>query len=208
MLSLVDAPDTHSVLKTPDWRYRIDFALGKKSGVNLGLNLLTKPNPGDHENWFKVIGEAQRRYKDYAQKFGDGIEIVGRNNIAELRLQWGGKTTLASGMAATDKTFKVVAPDLLPSPPLLVKIDNEIVEIGKIDRGTGVCSDVVRAEHKTQAASHPAEAAVEVFKSATQTHWWRLTGETRLLPLTRYTVSLSYDDPEFPKPKIPREATP
>jgi hypothetical protein len=208
MLSLVDAPDTHSVLKTPDWRYRIDFVLGKKSGVNLSLNLLTKPNPSDHENWFKVIGEAQRRYIDYAQKFGDGIEIVGRNNIAELRLQWGGKTTLVSGMAATDKSFKVAAPDLLPSPPLLVKIDNEIVEIGKIDRGTGVCSDVARAEHKTQAASHSAEAAVEVFKSATQTHWWRLTGETRLLPLTRYTVSLSYDDPEFPKPKIPRETTP
>ena len=208
MLSLVDAPDTQSVLKTPDWRYRIDFALGKKSGINLSLDLLTKPNPSDHENWFKVIGEAQRRYKDYAQKYGDGIEIVGKNNIAELRLQWGGKTTLVTGITAGDKSFNVAAPDLLPSPPLLVKIDNEIVEIGKIERGTGLCSEVTRAEHKTQAASHGANAVVEVFKSATQMHWWRLTGETKLLPLTRYTVSLSYDDPEFPKPRIPRESTP
>jgi hypothetical protein len=87
-------------------------------------------------------------------------------------------------------------------------IDNEIIEVGEVDRGTGVCSKLTRGQHRTQAATHAAGTDVEVFKTATQTHWWRLTGETRLVPLTRYTVSLSYDDPEFPKPKVPGEATP
>jgi hypothetical protein len=123
MLSLIDVPGTHSVLKRPDWRYRIDFLLGKKSGIDFSLHLLTKPNPGDHENWIKVFNAAHQRYKDYAQKWGDGIEIVGRNNIAELRLQWKGKTALVSGIVGADKSFRVAAPDLLPSPPLLVKID-------------------------------------------------------------------------------------
>ena len=208
MLSLLDAPDTQSVLKIPDWRYRVDFALAKKSGIDFSLSLLTKPNPTDHENWLKVFNNAHERYRDYAQKWGDGMEIVGRNNVSELRFQWGGNTSLVSAINDSEKSFRIAAPDLLPAPPLLVKIDNEVVEIGKIDRGTGVCSEVLRAQHKTQKAAHAANAAVEVFKSATQTQWWRLTGETKIVPLTRYTISLTYDDPEFPKPKIPRETTP
>lgn len=125
-----------------------------------------------------------------------------------MRLQWAGKTSLVSGIGDTEESFKVAAPDLLPGAPLLVKIDNEIVEIGKIAQGTGLCSDVTRAQHRTQKAPHAADTVVEVFKTVSQTHWWGLTGETRLLPLTRYTVSLSYDDPVFPKPKVPGEATP
>lgn len=198
--------DITVLMPPPDWRYRIDFILGKKSGIDFSLNLLTKPDPGDHENWLKVVNEAHGRYRNYAQKWGDGIEIVGKNNLTELRVQWEGKTTLVSGIVAADNSFRVAAPDLLPASPLLVTIDDEIVEVGAVHRGTGVCSELARGQHGTQAASHAAGKAVEVFKTATQTHWWRLTDETRLVPLTRYTVSLSYVDPLFPKPKVPGEA--
>lgn len=197
MLALIDV---QGLIPIPDWRYRIDFTLGEKSGIDFSLGLLEKPNPSDHENWLRVINEAHSRHRAYARKWGDGIEMVGKNNIAELRFQWEGETALVSGIVATDNSFRVAAPDLLPAPPLLVKIDSEIIEIGALDRGTGTCSKVRRGQRGTQAASHAAGKAVEVFKTVTQTHWWRLTGETRLVPLTRYTLSLSYDDPQFPKP--------
>jgi hypothetical protein len=137
MLSFVDAEETHAVIPKPDWRYRIDFTLGEKTGIDFSLGLLEKPDPGDHEHWLEVFNEAHQRHKDYAQKWGDGIEIVGKNSIAEIRFQWEGES-----------------------------------------------------------------------KTVTQTSWWRLSNETRLLPLTRYTISLSYDDPRFPKPKVPGEIDP
>ena len=208
MLALKEAEETHDFIPKPDWRYRIDFIQGERSNEPFNLGLLEKPDPSDHENWLKVFHEAHDRYRDYAQKHGDGTEIVGKNNLAEIRLQWGGRTGLVSSMGAADDSFTVTAPDLLAAPPLLVKIGDEIIQVGAIHRGTGVCSEVARAQHGTQAAAHAAGATVEVFKTATQTHWWRLTGDTRLLPLTRYTISLDYLDPQYPKPKIPSETNP
>ena len=92
--------------------------------------------------------------------------------------------------------------------PLLIKIDDEIIKVGAVDRGTGECSGVARGQHRTTAATHKAGAAVTVFPTASQVQWWRLSDESKLLPLTRYTLSLSYTDPDFPKPKLPRETTP
>jgi hypothetical protein len=205
MLAIREAAGPDAFLNTPDWRYRIDFLLGEKSGIDFSLGLLEKPDPSDHEHWLKVFSAAQSRHKDYSQKWGDGLEIVGRNNLAELRFQWEGQTGLASNLAIADGTFTVSGPDLLPASPLLVKIGDEIIRVGVLDRVTGVCSKVSRAQHGTQAAAHVVGSTVEVFKTVTQTHWWRLTGETKLLPLTRYTVSLDYNDPLFPKPKVPGE---
>jgi hypothetical protein len=206
MLSIIDAPGTHSSTAShPDWRYRIDFILGEKSGIDFSLNLLTKPNPNDHENWLEVFGEAHQRYKDYAQKWGHGIEIIGKNNIAELQFQWGADTALTTNLFATGNAFFIANPTDLPSVPFLLKIDNEILKVGTLDRDTGLCSEIVRGQRGTTAASHTSGTAVEVFHTVTQTHWWRLTGETKLTPLTKYTVSLSYNDPQFSKPKMPGE---
>lgn len=181
----------------PDWKYRLDFILGQKSRAQFGLDLLTRPNPSDHENWLEVFNEAHSRYRRYAEEFGDGMEIVGRNNFAELRFQWRGSTTLVSAIAADDVTFRIADVAPLPVAPLLVQVENEIMEIGEIDRNTGTCSKVTRGRHGTSKAPHAAGTAVNVFRSASQTHWWRLTGETRLVPLTRYMISLRYDDPRF-----------
>jgi hypothetical protein len=205
MLAFRDAQTTPAFVPPPDWRYRIDFTLGQKSGVDFTLSLLEKPDPSDKDNWLKTFNEAQTRYRNYAQKWGDGIEIVGKNNLSELRVQWSGQTTLAAAVTASASSFTVAAPEALPAPPLFVRVGGEIVRVGDVDRGTGVCSKLARGQHTTQAAAHASGAAVEVFKTATQMHWWRLTGDTRLTPLTLYTISLEYLDPQFPKPKRPGE---
>lgn len=210
MVAFTDAAESQAIpfVELPDWRYRIDFVLGEKSGIDFTLGLLEKPNPDAHDHWLKVFNAAHERYRNYAQKWGDGIEIIGRNNIAELRFQWGGQTTLVSAMAAADTSFTVAEPDALPAPPVLVRVGDEIVRVGAVHRGTGVCSEVRRAQHKTQAAAHAAGASVVVFRTATQTHWWRLTGDTQLVPLTRYTISLDHLDPVFPKPMLRQEVQP
>ena len=206
MLSLIDAPAAVSALPPPDWRYRLDFMLGEKIADDVNLSTLEQPNSSDQQKWFEVNREAQRRHKDYARKWGDGLELVAKNSLGELRLQWEGDTTLVFEVAANENTFRVAVPDFLPAPPFLVMIDNEIIKVGAINRGTGVCSEVARGHRQTTAARHEAAAVVKVFKTATQTQWWRLTEQTQLLPLTKYTLSLSYGDPEFPKPKVPGEA--
>ncbi|HET9533258.1 MAG TPA: hypothetical protein VFQ92_23080, partial [Blastocatellia bacterium] len=205
MLALIDVPEASSALPKPDWRYRIDFILGERRRADFSQTDLEKPNPDDRQRWMKVIAEAHRRHRDYAQKFGDGLEIVGKNSLGELRLQWEGDTRLVTNINADAKTFLVLFPEVLPPPPFLVTIDDEIVKVGAVHRGTGECSEVVRGQRGTKAAPHLAGAVVKVFKTATQTQWWRLTSETKLLPLTTYTMSLSYDDPQFPKPKLHRE---
>jgi hypothetical protein len=205
MLSLIDAPST-GVSPRPDWRYRIDFMLGEKSGIEFTLNTLEKPEPSDTQKWFRVVSEAQTRHRNYAQKWGDGLELVGKNSLGELRLQWEGGTTLIAGIGADDNSFRIAAPNVLPAFPLLITIDDEIIKVGEVHRGTGECSQVVRGQRGTKKAPHASDAAVKVFQTATQTQWWRLTSETKLLPLTTYTLSLSYLDPQFPKPKLPREA--
>jgi hypothetical protein len=82
-----------------------------------------------------------------------------------------------------------------------------VIKVGAVDAATGVCSTLTRAQRGSQAAEHAAGAVVEVFRTATQTHWWRLSGTTTVLPLTTYTVSLDYLDPQFPKPKRPQEGS-
>jgi hypothetical protein len=208
MIALIDVPEASSNLPKPDWRYRIDFVLGERRSGDFSPSDLEKPDPDDRERWMKVIAEAHRRHRDYAQKFGDGLELLGRNSLGELRLQWEGDTLLATNVKADDKTFPVLFPEVFPAPPFLTTIDDEIVKVGAVHRGGGQISEVVRAQRGTKAAPHLAGAVVKVFKTATQVQWWRLTDETKLLPLTTYTMSLSYDDPQFPKPKLPRETNP
>jgi hypothetical protein len=212
MLAMKEAEETRDFVPRPDWRYRVDFLRGEKTGPNFTPDLLEKPAQSDKENWLKVFHEAHSRYKDYAQKRADGQEIIGKNNFAELRVRWGRATSLALAFSAVADSFTVAAPDNLPAPPLLVRVGDdehaEIIKVGAVDRTTGVCSVLARAQRGSQAAAHAAGVIVEVFRTATQTHWWRVGGEVKVLPLTTYTVSLDYFDPQFPKPKRPQEGAP
>lgn len=211
MLAMKEEEAERDFVPTPDWRYRLDFLRGEKGVPNLSLPPLPKPAQADKENWLKVINEAQARYKEYAQTRADGREIIGKNNFAELRVQWGTGTTLASPMTAAADSFTVASAAGLPPPPLLVRVgaaaDAEVIRVGALDPATGVCSNLARAQRGSQAAAHAAGTVVEVFRTATQTHWWRLGGSVNVQPLTTYSVSLDHLDPQFPKPKKPQEGS-
>lgn len=211
MLAMKESEESRDIVPAPDWRYRLDFLRGDKSGPNFTPTPLSKPDPSDKEGWLKVNRDAHARYKEYAQTLADGREIIGKNNFAELRVQWGPQTTLAAGMTAAADSFTVAAAAGFPTPPLLVRIGDdahaEVIKVGALDAATGVCSNLTRAQRGSQPAAHAAGAVVAVFRTATQTHWWRLSGATGAQPLTTYTVSLDHLDPQFPKPKRPQEGS-
>jgi hypothetical protein len=200
MLSLENAPE-EGVLPAPDWRYRIDYVLGEKSNRSevLLAKLATPPDPDDRDAWLKVFSEALKRHRDYAQKWGDGLEMIGKNNLAELRLQWEGASTLAEALSESATSVRLADSTGFPDAPFQVIVGGERLTIGALDRVGHVCSEIKRGELGTTAAAHAAGAAVAVAKTAVQMHWWRLTDTTPLHPLTTYRVSLEYDDPRYPQ---------
>ena len=207
MLGLKDADDVFTP-RRPDWRYRIDFMLGEKLGTDFSLSTLTNPDPQAHDDWLDVFNEALERHRDYAQKWGDGLEIIGRNNVAVLRFHWEGTSTLAGAITADAATLRLADSTQFPDPPFRLKIDGETLEVGELDRVTHVCSKLKRGVFETAKQAHQDGAAATVAKAAVQQHWWRLTNETRLQPLTTYTVSLEYDDARYPRPRLPQEPNP
>lgn len=211
MLAMKEAEEEREFVPTPDWRYRLDFLRGDKGGPTLPPSPLPKPPPSDKEGWLAVNRDAHARYKEYAQTRADGREIIGRNNFAELRVQWGPKTTLAAAMTAAADSFTVASAAGLPAPPLLVRVGDdehaEVIKVGAVEAATGVCSNLARAQRGSQPAAHAAGTVVEVFRTATQTHWWLVSGAVNVQPLTTYTVSLDHLDPQFPKPKRPQEGS-
>ena len=141
MLSFIDVPGTE-VIPKPDWRYRIDFMLGEKSRPGFTLNKLEQPpDSNDPQKWFEFLADSQKTHKDYAQDLGDGLELIGKNSLGELRLQWEGETTLLAGSAPPRSPSGLQTPDVLPAPPLLIKIDGEIIKVGAVNQGTGECSE-------------------------------------------------------------------
>ncbi len=211
MLPMKEAEEEREFVPKPDWRYRLDFLRGDKGGPTFPPSPLPKPPPSDKAGWLAVNHDAHARYKEYAQTRGAGREIIGRNNFAELRVQWGTKTKLAAAMTAAADSFTVVSAAVLPAPPLLVRVGDdehaEVIKVGAVDAATGVCSNLTRAQRGSQAAAHAANDVVEVFRMATQTHWWLVDGAVNVQPLTTYTVSLDHLDPQFPKPKRPQEGS-
>lgn len=213
MLAMKESEELREFAPAPDWRYRLDFLRGDKAtGPTGSPSPLSHPDTSDKEAWLKINHDLHGRYKEYAQTGAAGREIIGKNNFAELRVQWGTRTTLAAAMTAAANSFTVASALGLPAPPLLVRIGDdahaEVIKVGAVDATTGVCSNLTRAQRGSQAAAHAAGAVVEVFRTATQTHWWFGEGSAGVQPLTTYTVSLDHLDPQFPKPKRPQEVTP
>lgn len=192
---------------TPDWRYRIDFMLGDMSSrAQAALTKLATPPPDARDEWLKVFSEALRRHRDYARKWGDGLEMIGKNNLAVLRFHWEGDTELAAGISESDTSLRLADSSGFPDAPFRMIIDAETLAVGAIDRVTHVCSELKRAAFETTAQAHLTGAGVRTAKAVVQTHWWRLTDELGLLPLTTYVVSLEHEDARYPRPKLPGEA--
>lgn len=125
-----------SLTRPPDWRYRVDYLLAE---FEIDDDFQPKPaaNPsGTRRQALEEYLKVAENFDDYAERWGNGKEIVGVNNFGEVTFQWG----------------------------------------------------------------------AENDRSATHALWWRLereSGDDALLdpfPLSRFVVSLNFDDPRYPQP--------
>lgn len=71
------------------------------------------------------------------------------------------RTTLAQAIDATATSFAVVDASRFPDPPFLVSVEDEIMEVGGIDRATNTFSNVTRGVEGTTPASHAAGTVLE-----------------------------------------------
>ena len=75
----------------PEWRYQIHFILGEneadrwRDGTPRQVDF---PPPGDRDLALRRYLESATDHMDYRGKWGNGKEIVGRNNIGELSFIW------------------------------------------------------------------------------------------------------------------------
>ncbi|MDK2902081.1 MAG: hypothetical protein PWR14_985, partial [Thermosediminibacterales bacterium] len=70
-------------------------------------------------------------------------------------------TTLVSGIDAVVTSFTVTDASKFPEAPFRITIDAEIMEVGAIDKGNNIFSNVQRGLEGTTAASHNAGATIE-----------------------------------------------
>ncbi|MBE9225288.1 hypothetical protein IQ264_07560 [Phormidium sp. LEGE 05292] len=73
----------------PEWRYRIDYILSKFKRNEVDAQPVEKPIPGgDRQQPMSEYQKMAENHKLYAEKWGDGKEIVGLNNIGEVTFEW------------------------------------------------------------------------------------------------------------------------
>jgi hypothetical protein len=213
MLALKDVPQNDfSPARPPDWRYRIDFMVSDEPfdapPAFQPIELPSNVGGADQAEWLNVLSEANSRHRVYARDWGDGQEMIGKNNLAILRFCWDGETTLASAISATAKSLSLADSAGFPDPPFRVHVGTETLEVRALNLGTHEATKLVRGDWETTPAAHEAGAAVTVAKSVVQTHWWRPTDKDALKPRTTYTVSLELDDPRYPPPLLTGESRP
>ncbi|HEY5968843.1 MAG TPA: hypothetical protein VIU35_12780 [Chitinophagaceae bacterium] len=127
-------------IQFPDWQYHIHFIIAANevrapaSDPDPIPPLVDAPSPGDRKKALSQYLALASNHLSYTQKYGNGKEIVGVNNISEVFFEWNGTE-----------------------------------------------------------------------KSVRQESWWRLQGKDgktlELFPLSKYKVSLNFDDPAFPFPR-------
>lgn len=71
------------------------------------------------------------------------------------------KTTLAQAIDASATSFIVADASAFPDAPFRITVDNEIMEVGTINKATNTFSDVTRGVEDTVATSHDVGASVE-----------------------------------------------
>ncbi|HEV7804518.1 MAG TPA: hypothetical protein VGO80_01755 [Solirubrobacteraceae bacterium] len=209
MLALKDVPERDFAPKRPpDWRYRIDFLLGERPADERGPGDLLDLGSGlpSQADALANLAQAHHRHRSYAQDWGDGQEMIGKNNVAVLHFHWDGRTTLAAAATASATSLQLADSGGFPDPPFRVIIGAETLEVGDLHRGTHRCSQLVRGVFDTHAAAHDAGAEVAVAKAVVQRHWWRPDAKAPLKPLTTYVVSLELDDVRYPRPRLAGES--
>jgi hypothetical protein len=78
------------VTRRPHWDYRIEYLLADADGErDVKPTVLTLPPIGDRRTFVKNLGRAAAAHDAYRERWGPGKEIVGLNNVADVRLKWG-----------------------------------------------------------------------------------------------------------------------
>jgi hypothetical protein len=92
MLSLSDAKRVENIqLPEPQWRYRIDYILAEnETRIQHTDPILNVNNPAvvSKDKALEEYLKASKNHLDYAQKYGNGKEIVGMNNVSEISFDW------------------------------------------------------------------------------------------------------------------------
>lgn len=70
------------------------------------------------------------------------------------------QSKLVSGINSSATIMTVDDASSFPDAPFLVTIENEIIEVGAINRGTNVLSTLLRGREGTTAADHDEDAVV------------------------------------------------
>ncbi|MDX1415689.1 MAG: hypothetical protein R3293_15945 [Candidatus Promineifilaceae bacterium] len=75
----------------PHWRYRIDYILAENDArepAPIAPEDFSTPSPGDHQKALQAYLSLASNHKEYARKWGNGKELAGLNNVAEVSFEW------------------------------------------------------------------------------------------------------------------------
>lgn len=72
--------------EAPDWRYRIDYILAARDQA--ANYVITAPSSWDGPASERAYADGLDRYTDFIHGHGAGKEIVGENNVGEIRFTW------------------------------------------------------------------------------------------------------------------------
>ncbi|EWC59869.1 hypothetical protein UO65_4872 [Actinokineospora spheciospongiae] len=92
--AVAETTPAHVLSKTPEWRYRVDFYRHEDPNRLVPRegnppNVITYPEEpvprADALKWYVRVAQKHAAYKD---TYGDGKQLVGRNNIGEIGFAW------------------------------------------------------------------------------------------------------------------------
>jgi hypothetical protein len=84
--------DSLTLTHPPDWRYRIDYILSENevdSIREITPRPVAAPPADDRRQALLAYLAMADNHRDYVGKWGDGKEVVGVNNVGEIRFDWG-----------------------------------------------------------------------------------------------------------------------
>lgn len=73
------------------WRYKIDYILAEdevRANAPANFNMVGTPSLASKDEALKQYLIGAKNHLEYAQKYGSGKEVVGLNNVSELRFDW------------------------------------------------------------------------------------------------------------------------
>lgn len=187
----------------PDWLYRSDCVRGEKV---LGLEGVTSLTSGQYT--IDNLADALRNHRIYADQGAAGLEIIGKNNFGDVTFQWDAQTHLVADALPGAVELRVAEVAGFPPTPFYVWLDAELIEVREVDAIASAFRNLRRGVGDTPVTGHAAGSTARLRRQAVQHTWWRTRESAPLQVLTRFSVSLEFDDPEYPMPTLLPAPTP